>query len=386
MQEPQHKSANSSRKLKPILFGLLLGMLFLPVVQEWTAVVPEQALAGVENPESKIPFADSSWFSGSFQESFERRHYGWMGFRASMVRMRNQLDYTLFGETFRSVMVGEDGELVRRGSMKAMRGLDFIGQAKIQYHAEHTALLQRHFAERHVNMLVVLTPSKLRCMPEILPAYDLFANPDNHYARFIEAFAQQKVNFLDLSEELTARITEQKFRIFPRTGTHWTDVGAFYGAQKIIERMEKIGGVPLPDMRLARGGSNSLEMRDTDADAGDLLNFIVDLPADSVYYTEVQVAPYPPQQRPRVLVVGDSFWWKIYNQDIHKRAFAPGSQYRYYNYEVFSDQWKDAKYIHDFNLQSTVENVDWVILCINEGNLHRYPFGFVDQVLRLYYQ
>ncbi|HHG84209.1 MAG TPA: hypothetical protein ENJ82_05610, partial [Bacteroidetes bacterium] len=259
---PQQK-----QRLKTVAFTLLLSMLFLPVVQEWTGVFPSGKLAGVENHQDTIPLRLATWMSGEFQQNFEVRHYGWMGFRNSMVRLRNQLDYSLLGENYRSIMIGEGGELVRRGSMEAMRGLNFIGQDKIDYHASHTALLQRHFAARGVRMLVVITPSKLRCMPEILPEYALFANPDNHYNRYLEAFGQEKVDYLNLTSILKEKIAENRYRIFPRTGTHWTDIGAFYGIEFIAQEMEKRGGKTLPPMRFLRPQA-SLNMRDTDADAG----------------------------------------------------------------------------------------------------------------------
>jgi hypothetical protein len=371
--------------LKSVLFALLLGILFVPVVQEWTGVLPAGKLAGVENIIEKIPLSDTAWFSGSFQNNFSIRHYRWMGLRPAMVRLRNQVDYSLYGEVYRSIMVGKEGELFRRGSLKAMRGLNFKGQDHIEYHADHTAILQKHFADRNVRMLVVLTPSKLRCMPDYLPGYLLPSPNPNNYDAFTEAFGRMGVDYLDLEQILTQKMQEQPLRVFPRTGTHWTDLGAFYGAKHILSEMEKRDGRNYRHMRAVQP-EMSADMRDTDADAGDLLNLVWDLPVDTIAYPVIQMeAASQDKYRPRVLVIADSFWWKIYNQNIHRDVFAPGSQYRYYNYEVFSDQWEDAKFINDFNLQKTVEGVDWVILCVNEGNMHRYPFNFVDQVLGLYY-
>lgn len=375
----------SPKGLKTVLFGLMLGLLFVPVLQEWTGVLPAGKLAGVENIVEEIPLSDTAWFSGSFQGNFSTRHYQWMGLRPAMVRLHNQLDYSLYGEVYRSIMVGRDGELFRRGSMKSMRGLDFIGQGQVEYHADHTAILQKHFAGRNARMLVVLTPSKLRCMPELLPGYSLPSTRPNNYDAFTEAFKRMGVDFLDLEQVLKQKIQDQPHRIFPKTGTHWTDVGAFWGARYILNEMEKRDGRNYRHMRIVNP-EMSTDMRDTDADAGDLLNLISDLPPDTIAYPVLQMEPASPDKfRPRVLVIADSFWWKIYNQHIHRDVFAPGSQYRYYNYEVFSDQWEDAKYVHNFDLKQSVESVDWVIICLNEGNMHRYPFGFVDQVLSLYY-
>ena len=49
--------------------------------------------------------------------------------------------------------------------------------------------------------------------------------------------------------------------------------------------------------------------------------------------------------------------------------------------------WQDiAKAAVNFDLQQTLTGLDWVLICINEGNAHRYPFGFDDQVLNQFYR
>jgi hypothetical protein len=176
----------------------------------------------------------------------------------------------------------------------------------------------------------------------------------------------------------------QPHRICPRTGTHWTDYGAFLGAEHIFSEMQRLDGRRYRPL-LLQSLQPSDSMRDTDADAGNLLNLACPLPADTVAYPRIAFAPdEPPYFRPRVLVIADSFWWKIYKQHIHREVFAPASQFRYYNYEVFSDKWEGARLIFDFDLRQTLASADWVILCFNEGNAHRYPFDFLEQAGAIY--
>ncbi|MEM0997648.1 MAG: hypothetical protein AAGN35_11230 [Bacteroidota bacterium] len=373
-----------SRVLSRVLFGLVLGVLFLPVLQEWTGAVRLRKLAGVENVVDTIPPTDTAWLSGQFQNNFELRHYRWMGLRPAMVRLHNQLDYFLFGEVYRSIMIGEGDELFRRGSMQAMRGLNYLGEEEIRLRARKTALLRDFLAARGTRLLVVFTPSKLRCMPEKLPEYVLPSRNPNNYDAMRAALLREGVPLVDLEAILKARMELFSFRIFPKTGTHWTDFGAVLGAQHIVQEMNRRDGRTYRRFR-AIEQTPSGQMRDTDADAGDLLNLIRDIPPDSIHYHTVQFQDDGPGIfRPKTLVIGDSFWWKVYNQDVHKKVFAPGSQYRYYNYEVFSDQWEGARYPQQFDLGQTLSGLDWLIICINEGNMHRYPFNFTDQVLRAF--
>ena len=153
-----------SVKTKPlhiVCFALLLGILWLPLLQETTGLFQEKPLAGVENPQDTVMLTGPNWFSKKFQENYVMRQYQWMGLRPSMVRLRNQVDYSIFREPYYSVLVGRDGELFGRASLEAMQGKEFVGQAKVDYNSRNTAILQNHFAQRGVQMLTVITPQQI---------------------------------------------------------------------------------------------------------------------------------------------------------------------------------------------------------------------------------
>ncbi len=365
--------------LPAICFSVILGVLFLPMVQENIGIFKEKPLAGVENITDSVPLKDTTWLSGRFQENYAMRMYKWMGLRPSMVRLRNQIDYTFFNEPYRSVMIGKENELFGRGSVETILGEDFAGWEAVKYHAEHTMMLQNWFAQRQIAMVTVLTPSKLQVMPEYLPSENLQSPVNSNYAAYLKTLKEYNIFLMDFAPVLKEWMTTKPHRIFPRTGTHWTDFAATLASDSIIGYLENLLGKPFVRPEIT-SVETSIEMRDTDADAGDLLNLICDLEPAPIGYPTLRFVTEG-RLRPRVLVIGDSFWWKVYNQGIHKNCFASGSQYRYYNYEVFSDQWAGAKIIDQFDLLQTISNVDAVILTVNADNLHRYPFSFVDQAL-----
>lgn len=368
-----------AKTLHVICFSVILAALFLPLVQEKTGIFHEKPLAGVENKTDSIPLSDSTWLSGRFQENYALRMYKWMGLRPSMVRLRNQIDHSFFNEAYRSVMIGKDNELFGRGSVATIQGKDFVGWETVKYHAEHTMHLQNWFAQRQIAMVTVLTPSKLQLMPEFLPDENLQFPANSNYPAYVKTLKEYNIYLMDFAAPLKQWMATEPHRIFPRTGTHWTDYAATLASDSIIGYLERLLGKPFVRPEIT-SVETSTEMRDTDADAGDLLNLICDLTPAPIGYPKLRFVSEG-RIRPRVLVIGDSFWWKVYNQGIHKNCFAPGSQYRYYNYEVFSDQWQGAKIIDQFDLLQTISNVDAVILTVNADNLHRYPFNFVDQAL-----
>lgn len=370
-------------KPRMAMLAVFAVLLLLPLLQELTGIFPERPLAGVENPPSEVELNAASWLDGTFQKDFETQYYQWMGLRSAMVRGSNQLDYSLFGLLYDRTLVGESGELFRRTSYEALTGRDYIGHEKVAYHANHLAYLQQYLFQRNIRLLPVITPTKLRCMPQEKVNYDLSPLDTTNYDAYLKAFSQYQLAYLDLTEVLSKAIKDDPHRVFPKTGSHWTDYGAALGFRFIVEQMEASTGLDYADFSI-EGFETTSEMRGTDADAGDILNLIRDFDPAPIDYPELSFANQAPKVRPRVLVISDSFWWKIYDQQLHAKTFAPGAQYRYYNWEVFSENWEGARNIEEFDLAKTLESIDWIILATNEGNFRKFPFGFLDQVLASY--
>ena len=365
------------------VIAAFMAVLIFPLVQEWTGIITERPLSGVEEIPSEVPLTWITWTDGSFQENYAHRSLGRMGFRSPLVRMGNQLDYDLFGLLFDNTHAGKDGELFRHSSFRAVTGRDAIPDEQIAYHSNHITYLQQYLSQRNIWFLPVLTPSKLRCMPSSLENEDLDPVRKTNYQRYLDAFNEYGLSYLDLTGELTRSVAEGGDRVFPKTGSHWTDHGAVMGFQQILRFMEAVDRKPYANF-MVKGYERSNIMRGTDADAGDILNLLRDFPADTVAYPVLVFEERRPENRPKVLVISDSFWWKIYDQGLHDNVFAPGSQFRYYNWEVWSDAWEDSRTADQFDLRKSIEEVEWVILCANEANLHKFPFGFADQALEAY--
>ena len=85
-------------RLKRILSVTFVVLLCLPLVQKAFRFIPEPVLAGVENRAVKTRFSPATWFSGKFATDAETRLGIKIGFRAYLVKLSNQIDYSLFGK------------------------------------------------------------------------------------------------------------------------------------------------------------------------------------------------------------------------------------------------------------------------------------------------
>ncbi len=85
-------------KIKTILFILLLALFWLPLIQELTHWFNEPALTGAFVKPTKPVLSIDSLKALQFQKRFEDFENYNFGFRGALVKLKNSLEYILFGE------------------------------------------------------------------------------------------------------------------------------------------------------------------------------------------------------------------------------------------------------------------------------------------------
>ena len=81
-----------------------------------------------------------------------------------------------------------------------------------------------------------------------------------------------------------------------------------------------------------------------------------------------------------VIVIGDSFFWPVYNKT-WENEFFKYIEFRYYNREIDrSDKDKGLLPCAE-NWREKLKQFDVVLFLVSEANLSKFPWGFTDQVL-----
>ena len=86
------------------------------------------------------------------------------------------------------------------------------------------------------------------------------------------------------------------------------------------------------------------------------------------------------------MIVSDSFWWKVYDQNIQRDYFGVGTEFWYYCSEAYSRNWEGPRPLKNYNVLKSLDQVDLVLLMANEGNLHELGWGFVDALGKVFYE
>jgi hypothetical protein len=114
--------------LKNILFLLVLVVMILPVIQKEWPFVEEPQLNGDFIEKKQPDFTWKGFFNGSYQNAYEPYLEQHIGFHNTLVRLRNQLDYSLFRKpNAEGIVIGKEDFIFEYDYIREITGRDFVG-------------------------------------------------------------------------------------------------------------------------------------------------------------------------------------------------------------------------------------------------------------------
>ncbi len=134
------------QKYERWLVAFVMLVLFLPLLQlvfGFFEAEEHEVEFGVEAPDFNL----SNWFSGDFQRDKEQHLKHTVPFRMELVRLNNQLYYSLFNQgRSNSVVVGKQDELLLEKQIVSLQGQDYIGVDSISAQIEKLKYVEEKLA------------------------------------------------------------------------------------------------------------------------------------------------------------------------------------------------------------------------------------------------
>ncbi|NEW94608.1 alginate O-acetyltransferase [Rhodopseudomonas sp. BR0M22] len=269
----------------------------MPVWTLWNLTVPSHAvrigpaLVGVTQ---KVPFDLSlhGFLDGALQKAAALRIADAMPLRRTLIRLNNQIAYSLFGEiTAPGILIGRDGELVQRGYLEEYCSRT-IGQADTMADAAIPLLrdIQAYYRDRGKLFLYIVTPSKVADMPDKFT--HLIACPSSPQARaelvpaYVARLRAAGIDVLDLATS-THAMQSDATPPFPRGGIHWNELAMARGSRQIVEAINaQAGRELLSPFSFTVTVSRPAEGRDRDlAELANLLVAPIDYPTPKLTFS-----------------------------------------------------------------------------------------------------
>lgn len=376
---------NRHKTIKKLLFAAIISLLFLPMLQQQIPILDLKPLNGSFETVEKPEFTIHSWLEGEYQVEQEKYINQHVGFRSFFIRLYNQYHFSLYSEAkAKGVVVGKANYLYETNYIEAYFGNDFIGSRKIKRKIQKLERICDTLKNKNIDLIVILAPGKASFYPEFIPEkYRSNKRTTTNYEVYAKEISKTNIHLLDFHSWFGEMKASSRHPLFPKTGIHWSKYGEFLAADSLIHYINSIRkDRSVPELILENIETSST-MRDRDDDIEKGMNLLYEIEDLQMGYPHFQVKKNNAKNAIKALVVGDSYYWGMYNWGCSRDVFNNG-QFWYYNKQIHTNEKSSPTNVSEVNIAEEVETNDVVILLSTEANLDRFAFGFIDQLYDAY--
>jgi hypothetical protein len=365
-------------------------LLLLPSLQAkwaWVAVAPLKGYFDAPPPNPALTWG--ALLDNSFQPRFEAYLQERIGFRNWLLRLHNQLAYSLFQQSrVGTVVVGQDDVLYQPVTIQVYLGWG-ADSVEMAYRVQRLKVVQDSLQAHGTQLLLVVAPGKARILPNRLPpVYAEQARQPSNYDAVMQAANRRGLNVLDAAALLSRWQDTTRYPMFPRGGTHWSGYATALVADTLFRRVEHLTHLDLPDFA-SHGyavATTTDSLRYTDNDIQELLNLIRDVPPYPMAYPRVAFGPETSKRRVNALVIGDSFAQSFYGfYPYYQHLFTPTARYWSSNQVIYwPENAPESHTVSELNFGQQLAGRDIIMIICTEQNLNNLGFGFIDQAYRFF--
>lgn len=381
-----------NNKAYNILTLITLVLFVVLFVQSVFHPISLKSLKGFYNPVEKPVFSYKSLIDGSYQRCFEEYNQQHSAFREWSIRLYNQYLWTCYHKTYNGwIDIGKDDWLYESDFVqdhyesmiyKWFDGNTTMAEQMFEETAENLRKLQEILAKHGTYIFVNMIPGKNMIYPEYLPENTRYFHADgiHAYEFYKKKFDELGVNYIDFVEVFKKEKDVADYPLFYKTGTHWSNIAATHAFDSIMRYMENLGGINISNVDI--GPKHRGRVREPDDDLEQLYNLVFPINKGPYYYAETTIIPDETAAKPKLITIGDSFFWTIsYNYNLGGifREFP----YWYYNSTIYFDSKHNST--KDVNMIDELFNADFIMLNYCSVQLYKLGNGFINNALTLLY-
>lgn len=360
-------------KTKVFLAVLPLVVLLFPYLQKTFGWFEETELKGYHVPVEEVEWTWEGWTEGTYQsrmDSFTNQEFG---LRKSLVRLNNQLDWTIHRKTNAvGIVAGKEDYLYEEAYITAYLGRDYHGRDTLELLTQKMKRIQDLLAQRGTDLCVVFAPGKASFFPEYIPdRYQPELKSRSNYDEYVDLFAQYGVNFVDMDAWFTQMKGKTKAPLFPQGGTHWSYYGAYLASDSLIHKAEELSGNDMPELKASYHWEHKTNY-ETDYDIGEALNLIWRTPTYPMVYPKYYYQKDSTNVPTKTLVISDSYYWQLFLHGMSHHAFSDG-EFWYYNQGIHPKR-PGKPGVQDVNAGLEMAHNEVVFVLITVANLRNFPW------------
>ena len=326
----------------------------------------------VKAPDTMFSF--KKWFDGRYQKIKTDFCNDNTGFRPDLVRLNNQIDYSLFDKCHAGwTLKGQDQFLFQSPYINSYFGKDYFGYQSALERLIKLKGIQDTLSRLGKSLILVYAANKATYYPEYFPNNRVHEKkgPTNFetYRHIADSLG---INQIDMDTWFVSMKNKSKEILFSKQGIHWTAYGAILAGDSLIRYIERLRNVHLPHPEWSQF-EHTTKARSGDDDVSSELNLIFPIAQETFAYPVTEDVPYSEGQKLKAVYIGDSYGLKLVNAGGVFPRISSQIEYYYY-FEGFGKDWKVS-----------VNNTDCVILVYTSFNLWNLGNGFIEQAYDHYY-
>lgn len=368
-------------RLKNIFVFIVLLLLTIPLL-EWQInyarekeFYQDAQLKGVFKDDTLPDMSIESWFSGSYQTTFDQALKFQIPFRPYFVRTSNQYAYHLFNKAkANGVKVGKKGYLYGQHYLDAYNSDDFIGDSLILDRAHKLEQIRNWLKAQGKELVFVQAPGKAYYYPEYLRKEWISHQEKNlNYLRYKQAFESYNIPYFDVQQWLLQFKDSMAHQVYPKTGIHWS----VYAEHLVMDSLNRIIEQQL-DTTLTRWDMVKVdtlkEPRDTDADIEDGMNLLYPIKKEHFLYPSIALKE---KNQIPATVISDSFFWNIFANALAQNSLLP-LDFLFYFDDYRSSEHMGSKPMDSYDLKAGIERSNVFVIICTDAKLSDTPWGFLE--------
>ncbi len=372
-----------------VLFGILMMLLFLPLLQAHVLHIPLKPLNGVTIETEKPVFDLEAYRSGNYAKQEEAYIGENFGFREPIIRLYNQYLWSCYRKTYAyDVIAGKKGWLYTPESVRDYYGTEMhrwqpspeAARCNFDREIRYMNRVREILKENDVELLAFIAPEKSFLYPEYLPEHEHDTTTFNACTYFLQKFEKTDFPCIDMNRWFQQMKDTVSYPLIPQTGGHWV-FPAVYAADSLFRFMGELKGIELPKLHI--GTLHESDNHGADNDLERLLN--LSLPIRKRYgyspTAEVTVESGTNSVKPKVLFIGNSFMWGISNQVPMQELFDDVEFWYYFSTSYFGKDLKQTASVVDFNLLEKLLDFDYIVWFTTGNQLNKGTNGFANSAI-----
>ncbi len=370
-------------RLKNTVFIVIVIMLFLPVLQNIFHPFKIKALHGAYIPAKSVPFTFHGFFTDTFQDPFNKYLEEHIGFHKLLVRLNNQIVYSLFRTARASeVVVGKNNCLYEKSYIEAYLGRDFIGKDSLDEKVRKIKFIQDELKKKGIDMIIIFAPGKATFFPEYIPDYFHPRRKSiSNYEYLLQSFKEKGINYIDFNNYFILMKDSATYPLYPQCGIHWSAYGVAIAVDSIIHYIEHIKHLTMTDFGW-NGFDVTNDLRTPDNDLSEGMNLLFDIHHYPMAYPKLYFKENTATYKPNVITMADSYYWNIFGTGIASRLFNANT-FWYYFAQSYTPENVEGCDIKQVNVLNEIEKSDVIIYLSTDATLRKFAFGFEDKVYDL---